>query len=181
MNNFTNNRWLSVITLVLLTANIITLALLWTNKKTGGREEGKQPPPQGQVFEFLTHELKLDPAQQEAYEKLREEHQGGQKTMQDSIRKAKDEFFALLHEPNISDSMVKMYSRKAVDAEQKLDELTFRHFQKLRAICNAEQQKKFDGIIQEALHRMAPAKRPGPPPPGMRPPEGEGPPLPPGN
>ena len=33
MNNLTNNRWLSVITLLLLTANIVTLALLWTNKK----------------------------------------------------------------------------------------------------------------------------------------------------
>lgn len=182
MTNFTNNRWLSVITLLLLTANIITLALLWTNKKPGGRrEEGKQAPPQGQVFEFLTHELNLDPAQQEAYKKLREEHQGGQKAIQDSIRKAKDEFFALLHQPDISDSMVKMYSRKAVDAEQKLDEFTFRHFQKLRAICNAEQQKKFDDIIQEALHRMAPPRRQGPPPPGMRPPEEDGPPPPPGN
>ncbi len=181
MNNLTNTRWLSVITLLLLTANIVTLALLWTNKKAGGREEGGFPPPQGQVFEFLTHELKLDTAQQEMYRKLRDEHRGGQKAIQDSIRKAKDDFFALLHEPNVTDSLVKIYSRKAVDAEQRLDEFTFRHFQKLRAICNAEQQKKFDEIIQDALRRMAPPRRQGPPPPGMRPPEGEGPPPPPGN
>lgn len=179
MSNFTNNRWLSALTLLLLTANIVTLALLWTNRKAGGKEDQRQPPP-GQVFEFLTHELKLDSVQQEAYKKLREEHQGGQKIIQDSIRKAKDEFFALLHDPRVSDSMIKMYSRKAVEAEQKLDEFTFRHFQKLRALCNAEQQKRFDEIIQEALHRMASPRRQGPPPPVMRPPEGEGPP-PPGN
>lgn len=181
MNNLTNNRWLSVITLLLLTANIVTLALLWTNKKAGGREEEKFPRPQGQVFEYLTHELKLDAAQQETYRKLRDEHQGGQKAIQDSIRKAKDEFFALLHQPAVSDSMIRMYSGKAVNAEQRLDEFTFRHFQKLRAICNAEQQKRFDEIIQDALRRMAPPRRQGPPPPGMRPPEGEGPPPPPGN
>lgn len=95
MSNFTNNRWLSVITLLLLTANIVTLALLWTNKKAGGRGEGVYPPPQGQVFEFLTNELKLDASQQETYRKLRDEHRGGQKAIQDSIRKAKDEFFTL--------------------------------------------------------------------------------------
>lgn len=176
MNNFTNNRWLSVITLLLLTANIVTLVLLWTNKKTGGREEGGFPSPQGQVFEFLTNELKLDTAQQEIFRKLRYEHRGGQKAIQDSIRKAKDEFFALLHQPAVSDSMIDIYSRKAVDAEQRLDEFTFRHFQKLRAICNAEQQKRFDEIIQDALRLMAPPRRQGSPPPAMRPPEGEGPP-----
>ena len=169
MNNLTNNRWLPVITLLLITANIVTLALLWTNKSRDKRE-GQHPPPQGQVFEFLTHELKLDAAQQEAYKKLRDEHREGIRPMQDNIRKAKDSFFALLKQPNVPDSLIQLYSRKAVEADQQLDEFTFRHFQKLRAICNAGQQKRFDEIIQEALHRMAPPKRPGPP--GR---EGEGP------
>lgn len=176
MNNSTNNRWLSVVTLLLLTANIVTLALLWTNK-TRDKEEMRPPPPGGQVFEFLTHELKLDSAQQEAYKKLRDEHQAGQRGLQDNIRKAKDALFSLLKQPGVSDSLVHAYSRKAFEADQQLDEFTFRHFQKLRAICNADQQKRFDEIIQEALHRMAPPRRQGTPP-GMRP--GEGPP-PPGN
>ena len=131
MNNFTNNRWLTVVTLLLLTANIITLALLWTNHKTGGGEMRLPPPPRGQVFEFLTHELKLDPAQQEAYRKLRDEHRGGQREIQDDIRKAKDAFFALLQQPNVSDSLIQVYSARATEADQKLDEFTFRHFQKL--------------------------------------------------
>jgi periplasmic protein CpxP/Spy len=172
MNN-SNNRWLTVITLLLLTANIVTLALLWTNKK--GNDEGRPPMRQGQAFEFLTHELKLDSAQQETYRKLRDEHRDGQRPIQDSIRKAKDEFFALLREPNVPDSMIKMYSRRAVDAQQRLDEFTFRHFQKLRAICNDEQKKRFDEIIQDALRMMAPPRRHGPPPPG------EGHPPPPGD
>ena len=178
MNNLSNNRWLSVVTLLLLTANIVTLALLWTHKSNDDDIEQVRPPqPGGQVFEFLTHELKLDSAQQETYKKLRDEHRAGQKEIQDSIRKAKDDFFGLLQQPNVSDSMINIFSKRAVAADQKLDEYTFRHFQKLRAICNAEQQKKFDNIIQDALRRMAPPKRQGPPP-GMRP--GEGPP-PPGN
>ncbi|MBK7306324.1 MAG: hypothetical protein IPI88_04330 [Chitinophagaceae bacterium] len=78
MSNATNNRWLTIITLLLLTANIVTLALLWTNKKPDREEFIPPPPPQqpgGQVFEFISNELKLDSAQQETYKKLREEHQ----------------------------------------------------------------------------------------------------------
>ena len=169
MNNFTNNRWLTVVTLLLLTANIITLALLWTTKN---KDRGNmRPAPGGQVFEFLTKELKLDEQQQEAYKKLRDEHQLARRGIRDSIRMAKDEFFALLKKPDVSDSVLHVYSGRAVAADQQLDEFTFRHFQKLRAICNAEQQKKFDDIIQEALRRMAPAKRRGPPRPGMNDPE----------
>ena len=169
MNNFTNNRWLSVITLLLLTANIITLALLWTYPKTGRVDLNLPPPPRGQVFDFLTQELKLDPAQQEAYQKLRDEHRAGQRVIQDSIRKAKDAFFALLQQPEVSDSLIYHFSLRAVKAEQQLDEFTFRHFQKLRAICNAEQQKKFDEIIQDALRQMAaPPRHEGPPLPGMK-------------
>jgi Spy/CpxP family protein refolding chaperone len=154
---------------LLLTANIITLALLWTTKNKD-RSNMRPPPPGGQVFEFLTKELKLDEQQQEAYKKLRDEHQQARRGIQDSIRSAKDEFFALLKKPDVSDSVIHVYSGRAVAADQQLDEFTFRHFQKLRAICNAEQQKKFDDIIQEALRRMAPAKRRGPPP-GMNDPE----------
>ncbi len=166
MNNFTNNRWLSVITLLLLTANIVTLTLLWTNKSSR-RGDMKPPPLQGQAFEFLSTELKLDPAQQDAYKKLREEHRAGQRAYQDSIGIAKDNFFALLQQVNVSDSTLQVYSSKVGDLEQQRDILTIKHFQKLRALCNKEQQNKFDSIIQEVLKRMGAAKRPPGPAPGL--------------
>ncbi|MEO6542223.1 MAG: Spy/CpxP family protein refolding chaperone [Ferruginibacter sp.] len=167
MNNFTNNRWVPVLTLLLLTANIVTLILLWTNKKQAGGVENKMPPPPGQVFEFINRELKLDPAQREAYTKLRDEHQADVRPLQDSIRKSKDKFFELLQSENVSDTLVQEYSKKTGELEQRRDVFTFRHFQKLRAICNKEQQSRFDSIIQEALRRMGGPKRLPGPPPGM--------------
>ena len=165
MKNFTNNPLLSILILLLLTANIVTLALLWTNKS--GDKRGKELPPPGvgggQVFEFVSNELKLASAQREAYKKMRDEHQAGQKPLQDSIRKAKVEFFSLLQQPHVPDSWIEAGSKRASEAEQQLDLLTFKHFQKLRAICNEDQQKKFDEIIQDVLRRMA-SRRQGPPP-----------------
>ena len=165
MSNLKTSRWLSVATIILLVANIVTLVLLWSHKKNG-REDQRHPPPSGPVFEFLTKELKLDSLQQLAYGKLRDEHQAGQRSIQDSIRKVKDTFFALLQQSNVADSTIQAAAKKASETEQQLEMLTFRHFQKLRALCNPEQQKKFDSIIQDVLRRMAPPKgRQGPPPP----------------
>jgi Spy/CpxP family protein refolding chaperone len=168
MSNSTNNRWLSVITLFLLTANIVTLALLWTNKKNDREPANAQPQPGGQVFEFITEELKLDSTQQFTYSKLREEHQAGVRPLQDSIRKAKDSFFDLLQQESIAETAIQEYSKKIGELEQQRDVFTFKHFQKLRAICNKEQQTRFDKIIQDVLRRMAGPKRPpGPPTPEM--------------
>jgi protein CpxP len=179
MSVFTNNRLLPVITLLLLTANIVTLGYLWTHRSAVIKEPMPQGPPAGPVFEFLTKELQLDPAQQKLYKELRDEHQAGQQPLQDSIRKAKDALFELLKMENSPEALVQAQAAKAAAAEQQLDLFTFKHFQKLRAICTGTQQKKFDGIIQDVLRRMAPARRQGPPPPGIRsgmpPPPGEGP------
>jgi Spy/CpxP family protein refolding chaperone len=182
MNTLTNNRLLSVVILVLLTANIATLGYLWLHRPGAGKMPPGPPASGGQVFEFVTKELQLDTAQQKTYAALRDEHQAGQRPLQDSIRKAKDEFFELLKQPALSDAELQQQSSKVAAAEQQLELFTFKHFQKLRTICTAPQQQKFDAIIQDVLRRMAPAKRPQrPPPPGIRggmpppPRDGEGP------
>jgi Spy/CpxP family protein refolding chaperone len=167
MNNNSNKRWLAIAIALLLVANVVTLILLWS-KSGKGKEDN---PPQGPVFEYVVKELQLDQQQQDAYAKLRTEHQQGQRMISDSMRKVKDAFFALLKDVNTPDSLVAMNARKAADMETQLELLTFKHFQKVRAICTPDQQQKFDKIIEEVLHRMA-RPRGGPPPPGR---EGQGP------
>jgi len=177
MSNIKNSRWLSVVTIILLIANIATLVLLWT-----ARKHDKPRPAAGPVFEFLTRELALDKQQQESYMTLRNQHQADQHRMQDSIGKAKDAFFELLQQPAVPDSLLQEYSKKAVSYEQQMDLITFRHFQQVRALCTPVQQKKFDELIKEVLHKMAgprPLHRPPPAGPGegpgdFPPPPGDG-------
>jgi hypothetical protein len=169
MKLITNNLLISVIILLLLTANIATLGYLWMHKTNAGSNDLQQlmpPQPAGQVFEFVTNELQLDSTQQQTYKILREEHQKGQKPLQDSIKKAKDNFFALLQQPLLSDTLIQLLSGKIAAKEQQQEIFNFKHFQKLRAICNAAQQQKFDIIIKDVLRRMAPGRRPQEPPPG---------------
>jgi len=179
MSNHSTNRWIAIIAFLLITANIVSLVYLWTSRRQHDRQERKMPPPNGQAFEFLSRELKLDSSQRSRYAKLRDEHQAAARPISDSIRKMKDAFFALLGQENIADSVVVAKSRLIGSLEEQLDLVTFRHFQQVRRICNADQQKQFDNLIQDVLHRMAP-RRQGPPPPrheegrpGMPPPPGE--------
>lgn len=180
MSNFTNNRWFAALMLLFLTANIATLAFLWMHKSgyrkapTGGIRPGEQ------VFEFLTRELQLDSAQQASYQRLRMEHQAGVRPMQDSLRQLKDRFFSLLQQPNPADSLLQRYSRDAADMDQQIMLFTLRHFQKVRAVCNAPQQEKFDKLIQDVIRQMAPEKRRNMPPPGREGEPGKMPPPPPG-
>ena len=167
MSNLKNNRWLSVATLILLVANIITLTLLWTNKKNENAAVKRMPP--GQVFQFLTNELQLTEQQQAAYRILRDQHQASQQQFRDSIRKAKDALFSLLKQPTVPDSLLQEYSKRATVYDQQLDMITFRHFQQVRALCDPTQQKKFDNIIQDVLRRMGQNRRgQGPPRGGER-------------
>ena len=167
MTNATNTRWITVASLLLLIANIITLTLMWAHHHHEHKEANRDlpSPMRGPVFEFVTRELNLNQQQQDAYTKLREDHQAKQRPLQDSIRKAKDAFFSLLEQPTVSDSQLDLYSKKNIQAEQQLDLVTFKHFQQLRALCSPEQQKKFDRIIREVLHQLqVPGPRPEPPP-----------------
>lgn len=150
MNTLKNNRWLSIITIVFLVANIITLVLLWQQNKPI-RNDRRNMPRDAQVFEFLSKELALDSLQKETYRKLRDDHQASQRLLQDSIRKGKDAFFSLIQQRDVPDSLLQERSKKIAEFEQQMDLITFRHFQQVRAFCNPLQQEKFDTLIQDIL------------------------------
>jgi hypothetical protein len=169
MDTLKNNRWLTVFIIILLLANIVTLVLLWSGYKKNELEKIIQNPT-GSVFQFVTTALQLNEQQQKAYAVLRDEHRAGQKDLQDSIKKAKDNFFELLKLPATNDSILKMYSSRELAFQQQLEIFTFKHFQQVKALCTTAQQIKFDNVIQEALKRMGnnrPPRPDGPPPPGI--------------
>jgi Spy/CpxP family protein refolding chaperone len=169
MKNISNNRWLTIISIILLVANAVTLTLLWSNHSKHRRDENaavQPPPPGGQAFEYITNELKLTQQQQDAYKVLREAHHAAQVVLQDSIRKSKDVFFDLLQMPSVNDTVLHNASKKGLEFQEQLEIMTFKHFQQVRALCTPEQQKRFDEIIKEVVLQMnAPRMRPPGPPP----------------
>jgi Spy/CpxP family protein refolding chaperone len=155
---------INTIIILLLAANVVTLGLIWFKRPP-------HPPASKSVVEFISTELNFDAQQKTALKKLFEEHEQATKTTRENIRQQKDAFFDLMKKENISDSLLEQESYKSVEAQRQMDIAVFNHFKQILALCNEEQKKKFDKVLQEALRVM---KRPpqGPPPPDGERPEG---------
>lgn len=180
-----NTKLLGIIIGLLIIVNLSTLSFFWITRK-------KAPPHQskgGGAAAFLIKELALDSSQKVTYSNLIEQHQLAIRSKKRQIEQAREAYFTLLSDTTVSEQTIKDAATQVSIIEQQVDLLTFHHLQKLRTICNQEQQKKFDEVITKVIHMMG---RQGPPPPRKgngdahsdnRPPEGEGfpPPPPEGN
>lgn len=167
MNPGTKNKLLTGLVVLLLVANAATITMFWMDK-------GKHPlQPKGTPQEFLVNELKLDAKQQDRLAVLVREHQQMTGFIRIRIKQLKQEFFDLLKQPDVPDSTKNRLSTVVSTLTKQLDIVTLEHFQKVRALCTADQQKKFDEIIQQATSMMGQPRPPmGPhndpqgPPPG---------------
>lgn len=156
--------------ILLLIANAATIAMFWINKKKG------PPQPKGGANEFLIKELKLDSSQQRKYEDLIKEHRQAVEQLREKIKAAKDSLFDLVKVFDASDSAKHAAAAAVSKITEQIDILTLNHFQKVRALCTPEQQKKFDEIIHEVTAMMGqprppmkpggPGEHDGPPPGG---------------
>lgn len=170
MTKFPRQKWLLLLVVILLLTNIVTLAFFWStrppyhepfpnNQKPGERER--------RMGLFMVNEMKFDKQQEETYWKLRDSMVNQQRPLMDSIREAKKVFFDLLKQPSPSDSQVYAVNNHVSELQQKLDMLTFRHFQQVRTLCKPDQIQKFDTVIKEIVYRMTTFRRPnGPGKPG---------------
>ena len=140
---------------ILLATNIITLAVLWSSKSAKKIEANR--PRMGQ---FMVDQMKFDSIQEKAYWSLRDSLMTIQKPLMDSLRNAKKSYFDLLNYPSTNDSLLLARSNTVLDLQQKLDLITFRHFEQVRLLCKPEQYQKFDTVIKEIVNRMTTFRRP---------------------
>lgn len=138
--------------LLLLNAGLIVLFLV-KPERPHGPEGGKDGPKN-----FIIKELQLNTEQQKQYELLVKEHRGQVNEIQEEIRLLRDSMVGCLQMENPDDSMVNVLSGKVGAKQEELDQVTFSHFIKLKAICNAEQKIRFGEIIHEVLRMMAPPR-----------------------
>jgi protein CpxP len=193
MNTLQKNRWFSLLVALLIVVNIVMIAMFWWQHKN----RPEQPAGgRGNAAEFVIKALALDSNQQQAYQQLREEHQQQMRAIKERSREQKEAYLDLFTKDSVTDEV----KNAAIDANAAIEKetalVTYQHFRKLRALCNAQQKEKFNEIIGQVLRMMSPppggrrpdkhGPRPGPgemtPPPfddsaaGGRPPHGEMPP-----
>ncbi len=177
MNFFEKPKIMTYAIIILFLLNFGTIAFIWLHKPPHPEHEFMQhelPPPHDneKPADFLIHELNLNTQQQSDFEKLRKEHQDAMKQSFDDMKKNKDELFGYLSKGQGDSVKVNQLADNIARSQKQIELATFSHFQKVRAICDENQKKKFDEIIGDALKMMAgsppPDEHKGPPPPPHR-------------
>ena len=129
-----------------------------------GRHLPERMPPDGGPKEFLIRELKLNEKQTQDFLKLVDEHQTDMKRLRDKIKNEKAGLWNNISKSGTEAGNTETIALEIANDHKEIELVTFRHFQKVRELCDDTQKKKFDEVIKEALNMMGPNN----PPPGPR-------------
>src|ERR1700733_9878940 len=143
-----SNKVLTIAVILLLLVNIALVVFL-----VMGRNSSDARGRNGGPFDMMIKELGMSDQQKANFEKLRDEHFKGLRPIFDSIRVAKANYFGLTKDSSISDSVLDRYARHITGLQMNMYKLTVSHFQRVRALFEGEQQKKFDDFVQKMMQR----------------------------
>lgn len=153
---------LTILVAVLILLNIGTLGYIWYSRSRAdhGPRDGRGPGG------LVIKELQFDAKQQEAFERLRNEHHEAMKKIGEENRQLHDELFRSLGRGSdastYADSLIHRIAMLRIENEQ----ITYRHLAQVRQLCTPQQQQRFDAMIAEAMAQRD--RDQGPPPPEQR-------------
>lgn len=148
-----NNKVLLFIIGILLLANV-TMFLFFLRMKEPAKKEHRGERRKSPVAIFVEKDLHFNQQQMAKFEKLRSEHRQNIKSMAESLRLAKVQFYGLLKNINIYDSLLQRDASRIGQIQKSLDLQAFQNFRELRALCNPAQQPRYDSLISDIIGQM---------------------------
>ena len=130
---------------------LVNAGMLWYF--TRPPKEEKPLSRSEKMAEYMKKELRLDDAQVQQYLQLRHLRDSLLAPLQADTRAAKMEMLALLKQPNVTDSMVRMAAEKVGQKQVDLEVAYFNHFKRIMNICKPEQQPYFDEVLSRMVRR----------------------------
>jgi hypothetical protein len=116
------------------------------------------------AMEKVKDEVGLNDEQAVIYDSLRMQQFKNMKPLFKEITKSKEDFFSLIHQQGVSDSVLNAYASRIGEKQMELDISTFHYFQAIKALCSEEQKPKMDTFIKQIVKRIinngGPPRRP---------------------
>lgn len=139
-------KLLSAAVILLLTLNLGMIAFQFFQKGAHGPQD-KPPLREDEPKNIIIERLHLDKKQIAQYENLIKEHQRVIKSLNDSVRFAKNNLYHSLAIENFSakDSLI----RRLGGLQDKIELTHYNHFASIREICRPEQVEDFNKLTQE--------------------------------
>ena len=153
MSYLRNHKLLLLIISVLLIANIGLLYFFVFNKAQ--KPHGHTGDEMRKIaIEKVKNEVGLSDEQASQYDSLRTNQFKKMKPLFEDLTKSKEEFFSLIYQQGVSDSVITAYASKIGEKQMSLDLSTFRYFQSLKGLCTEEQKPKMDSFIKQIVKRI---------------------------
>jgi periplasmic protein CpxP/Spy len=154
MSSTSRNKNLLFIIAVLILTNIAVLAYFLWMKPQPEPKRGGGPDKRNGMSDMLQKEVGFTDEQVAQYKLLKDQQKTTIMPMFDDMRKAKDGLFRLLSDSTVNDSIISKAANAIAEKQKVLDLQTFTHFKKVRALCTAEQQPKYDSMIVRMFRKM---------------------------
>jgi hypothetical protein len=112
----------------------------------------------------LEKEVGFSKKQLATYDSLRSKHFESMGPLFEDLRTSKENFFKLVHQPQITDSIVGQLSSAISEKQKAIDIKMVNYFRTLKDICSDEQKPKMDSFLMNFTKRMSGGggRRPGP-------------------
>ncbi len=150
---FARNKILSLLLLFLLLTNIGML-VFFVYTKPAAPQKHPDKDKGGEMLQMLEKQVGFTPDQLAQYKSLKDGHWDSIRPYFGEMRTAKDNFFKLIKDAAVPDSVINAAADTIAAKQKKIDLRTFRYFQRLRAICTPQQQPAFDSVVSQVLKKM---------------------------
>lgn len=158
MNSTTKTKSLVTIIIFLLITNIAMLIFFIALSKSPDKRQ--KIHEQNGMYNLLQNEVGFSKDQLDQYQTLRKEQRDKARPLFIELRNAKKNFYGLIYNKNIPDSLLNADADSIAQKQKELDMQMFRYFDNIRNICSPDQTEKFDTIINVQIIRMV-GWRPG--------------------
>lgn len=139
-----NNKALLIIIGVLLVSNLALLA----KYMVGGKEQKTTRKTERSATDYMVRELQLNESQAEQFKTLWETVKEKNRPYFDSLRTTRENLYRHLKNEPQPEETIRSIADTIARYEAQLTLNNYRHFRKVRAICDSTQQIKLDTLIQ---------------------------------
>lgn len=147
-----HTRTLILLVVLLLLANLFLVAYMVMEKKSASSRTGRD---RSAIESRIQRELGLSREQSAAFHTLFQQHMDSVKLLGDELLRAKQAFYQLMRAPAVNDSGVQAASRELSLRQQQMELHWFRHFSRVRALCNEPQRVKYDSMVTRMVNRRS--------------------------
>lgn len=158
MNNITKTKSLVAIIIFLLITNIAMLIFFILLSKPVDRRQRNHE--YNGMYNSLQNEVGFSKDQLDQYQALRKVQRDKVRPLFNELRNAKKDFYGLMYNNDISDSLINVDADSIAQKQKTLDIQMFTYFKSIRNICTPGQIQKFDSSINKEVARMV-GGRPG--------------------